>query len=273
MRRSRLARLALLAIVIGAVSGCSLMEFGGRAPGVRLSNPGPETWQTLPALLIEGDEGFGSGFSIIDQNTLVTGRHVVEQGRRLRIPEKPYEATTIAGGDYAPFFHGDWHVLGVSPALPGPPLVVDLTREVDVGETLLLSGWITETAYNAVMSGGQYEGKEDPEAESLVFVPVHVRSVVAEPPDNRRNQADELIFARTFRKVSLKGMSGGPAAVWDEATSRWVVIGIHIGYTTRTGPLGLGIRRYSVIQRLKTPLTTAGLAPSASGPTPVISSP
>ncbi|MBX3403891.1 MAG: trypsin-like peptidase domain-containing protein [Phycisphaeraceae bacterium] len=242
-RRSRLVHLVALALVgsLAALAGaCSSGSVAGEsAARVQSAAPTPAQLDGLPVVRILTPWGaLGSGVPLAD-DVLITCRHCLPRGgtNRIEIDGVRRQFEVLAAGTTRDA-KDDWAVIRVAPGGLPPAAPIDATRRVRDGEPVYLCGYWP--------GDGQRPERVDPRRVE----PRAVCAVAVAVEGTRKLPADLTVFAEVGPSDIFKGMSGGPAAVWDRSSQRLVVIGIYLGAAEYEPGQAERFGRVQVIRRM-----------------------
>lgn len=250
-RRGRVFGVFALALAGALAGACSSGAAGGEsAARVQSSAPTPAQLDGLPVVRILTPWGaLGSGVPLAD-DVLITCRHCLPRGgsNRVEIDGVRRQFEVLAAGDTRDA-KDDWAVIRVTPGGLPPAPAIDAVRRVREGEAVYLCGyWPGE---------GQRPERVDPRR-------VEPRAVCAQAvavEGTRKLPADLTVFAEVGPSDIFRGMSGGPAAVWDRATQRLVVIGIYLGAAEYEPGQAERFGRVQVIRRMPPEAVQAAAKP------------
>jgi len=262
--RSSAGNLAILiafaGAMCGAVVGCASERSTASAPRVGPNAPTPAQLEGLPvSRLMTGWGGLGSGVPLSD-DTLITCRHCLPRGSgevgsrgRIEVDGKRRTFELLASGQTRDG-KDDWAIIRVDPPGLPTPARIDPSRRLREGEQIYLCGyWPGESAH----LGRDEIRRLEPQAICAQAVAVQ---------GTRRLPSDVTIFAQVGPQDIFKGMSGGPAAVWDPREQQMVVVGIYIGAAEFEKGQTEHAGRVQVIRRLPADAIAAALATAEVAP-------
>lgn len=232
-----LALAGSLAALAGACSSGSGQ--GESAARVQNAAPTPAQLDGLPVVRILTPWGaLGSGVPLAD-DVLITCRHCLPRGgtNRIEVDGVRRRFEVLAAGTTRDA-KDDWAVIRVSPGGLPPAAPIDATRRVRDGEPVYLCGYWP--------GDGQRPERVDPRRVE----PRAVCAMAVAVEGTRKLPADLTVFAEVGPSDIFKGMSGGPAAVWDRAGQRLVVIGIYLGAAEYEPGQSERFGRVQVIRRM-----------------------
>ncbi len=257
---------ASLALAAGCIisAGCASDSGRSAAPRVEAQAPTPAQLEGLPVCrLMTGWGGLGSGVPLSD-DVLITCRHCLPRGSgevgsrgRIEVDGRRRTFELLSAGQSRDG-KDDWAIIRISPPGLPTPAVIDPSRRLREGEQVYICGyWPGESAARL----GQDDLRRlEPQAICTQAVAVQ---------GTRRLPSDVTIFAQAGPEDIFKGMSGGPAAVWNPREQRMEVIGIYIGAAEFEKGQSEHAGRVQVIRRLPAEAIAAALAPeTADAPAP-----
>jgi hypothetical protein len=240
---------ALAALAGACASGPGAAESAAR---VRSAAPTPAQLDGLPVVRILTPWGaLGSGVPLAD-DVLITCRHCLPRGglNRIEVDGVRRQFEVLASGTTRDA-KDDWAVIRVVPGGLAPSSAFDPTRPVREGEPVYMCGYWPGEA--------QRPDRIDPRrVEPRVIC---AQAVAVE--GTRRLPSDVTIFAQVGPGDIFKGMSGGPAAVWDRREQRLVVVGIYLGAAEYEPGQQNHVGRVQVIRRLPEEAVRAAMKPDA----------
>lgn len=247
----------MAALLLTGSAGCSTERSTASAPRVEASAPDPAQLEGLPVCrLMTGWGGLGSGVPLSD-DTLMTCRHCLPRGSgevgsrgRIEVDGKRRTYELLSAGQSRDG-KDDWAIIRVEPAGLPTPAAIDPGRRLREGEQIYICGYWPGDAQR--LNRDQIRHLE-PQAICGLAVAVQ---------GTRRLPSDVTIFAQVGPDDIFKGMSGGPAAVWDSRRQQMVVVGIYIGAAEFVEGQPEHAGRVQVIRRLPSDAIAAALAPLA----------
>jgi hypothetical protein len=214
--------------------------------------------------LMTGWGGLGSGVPLSD-DTIITCRHCVPRSRdgelaakgRIEVDGIRRTFELLSSGDSRDG-KDDWAIIRVDP--PGLPAAASIAprRRIRDGEEVYLCGYWPG------------DGKRMDRDEIRRLEPQAICAQAVAVQGTHRLPSDVTIFAQVGPSDIFKGMSGGPAAVWDSREQKLVVVGIYIGAAEFEKGQPEHAGRVQVIRRLPADAIAAALSPreAATEPTP-----
>lgn len=209
--------------------------------------------------------GLGSGVPLSD-DTLITCRHCLPRGGgwsgevgakgRIEIDGRRRMFELLSAGQSRDG-KDDWAIIRIDPPGLPTPATIDPSRRLREGEHVYICGYWPGDA--AARLGRDDLRRLEPRAICAQAVAVQ---------GTRRLPSDLTIFAQVGPEDIFKGMSGGPAAVWDSRRQQMVVVGIYIGAAEFEKGQPEHAGRVQVIRRLPADAIAAVIAPVAEEPAP-----
>ncbi len=264
-RRSaaRCAALALLAAaaLFAGPAGCST-DRSAAAPRVEPHAPTPAQLEGLQvSRIMTGWGGLGSAVPLSD-DTLITCRHCLpraggEPGATGRIDvDGVRRSFELLSAGQSRDGKDDWAIIRVDPpGLPAPG-AIDPTRRLRDGEQIYICGFWPG------------DGRRLDRDELRRLEPQAICAQAVAVQGTRRLPSDLTIFAQVGPDDIFKGMSGGPAAVWDSRTQQLVIVGIYLGAAEFEKGQPEHEGRVQVIRRLPADAIADALRPRTDQPTP-----
>jgi len=264
-RSSPIARV-LLTLALGfaaatmvSAPGCTSSGRQAASPRVTPSAPTPAQLEGLPVCrILTPWGGLGSGVPLSD-DTLITCRHCLPRARggsddggrtplRIDIDGTRRTFELLAAGQSRDG-KDDWAVIRVSPPGLPPAAAIDPSRRLRDGEPVYLCGYWPG------------EGRRPDRDELRSLEPRVIRATSVTVQGTGKLPSDITIFAQVGPADIFRGMSGGPAAVWDSAKQRLVVVGIYLGTTEFESGQPEHVGRVQVIRRIPAEALAAKATP------------
>lgn len=220
------------------------------AARVQPASPTPAQLEGLPVVrVLTPWGGLGSGVPLAE-DVVITCRHCLPRGgmNRIEIDGVRRRFEVLAAG-VTRDAKDDWAVIRITPGGLTPTTLIDPQRRVREGEAVYMCGyWPGES---------QRSDRVDPRrVDSRVIC---AQAVAVE--GTRKLPSDATIFAQVGPGDIFKGMSGGPAAVWDRREQRLVVVGIYLGAAEYEPGQPNHVGRVQVIRRLPAEAIEAASTP------------
>lgn len=245
---------------LAVLTGCASDSSSAAAPRVQASAPDPAQLGGLPVVrIMTGWGGLGSGVPL-SNDILITCRHCLPRGSgevgsrgRIEVDGRRRTFELLSAGQSRDG-KDDWAIIRIEPAGLPAAAVIDPSRRLREGEQVYICGYWPG------------DGRRLDRDELRLLEPQAICAEAVAVQGTRRLPSDVTIFAQVGPDDIFKGMSGGPAAVWDSKRQQMVVVGIYIGAAEFEKGQPEHEGRVQVIRRLPAEAIRQAIAPA---PAPV----